>query len=325
MFSANRYHQFPVHRILDSLQSFAVLYFATTPGAVAGADSSGAGAPSAPGGGGTPGAGPSGAGPSAPATIDWATAPAQFRDGYKKLEDDFKKLQGEYKPWQDWSKTAGVNHDQLPTVHGVYQNLYTQASELAEALGYAEDELVEALQKDPVKTLDYLRGQYQKAEGDRNDNADTSLEEQIDAAIEQRMAPIHERENERLTDAANQRFEQIVHSSIVEAFKAEGLDVAQIPEKESFMLMNATSEILKYDEKALIELKKGGGQAAIQKAFHQAKMFLDEYYLSRSGRERGRIQGPPKIQPPGQPPRKPTLDEMIEEPTLVNAKYKVGT
>jgi hypothetical protein len=300
-----------------------VLYFASAPNAAVGAGDGGA----PPAGGGTPSgapAAPSGSG-GAPPSIDWKTAPEQFRSGYEKLKSDYEKLQGDYKPWADWSKNVGITHDQLPGVHGVYQNLYSQASELAEALGYAEDELVEALQKDPVKTLDYLRNQMAKAEGGREGAGDTSLEEQVEAMIEQRMAPIQERENERLTDAANQRFEQIVHSSIVEAFKAEGLDVAQIPEKESFMLMNATSEILKYDEKALVELKKGGGQAAIQKAFHQAKTYLDEYYMSRSGRERGRIQGPPKITPPGAPPRRPTLDEMAEEPTLINPRYKVGT
>lgn len=321
--------KFKINRILDSLPAFAVFYFATPPGAASGADQGAGGG--APGGGGTPGAGPSGAGPSAPsatpapAAIDWATAPAQFRDGYKKLEDDFKKLQGEYKPWQDWAKEAGVTHDQLSGIHGTYQEVYGEINELAEALGRAEDDVAEAVEKHGVvKVLDYLRAQAAKAEESRSPDSQ-SVEEAVEAAIAQRMGPIEERENIRLTDAANDRFEQIVHASIVEAYKAEGVDVAQIPQAESFMLMNAASEILKYDEKALIALKQGKGQAEVQKAFHEAKNYLDQYYLSRSGRERGRIQGPPKVQKPGEPARRPSLDEMIEEPTLINTKYKVGT
>jgi len=309
----------------DLLNTFAIFYFAAGPSATPGSDAGG-GAPASGGGGGTPGAG-SAAGTTPPPTIDWATAPQQFRDGYQKLKTDFEALQGKYKPYEEWSTKSGVAPDQLESIHGTYQEVYDEIGGLAEALGRAEDDVQEAIQKHGVlKVLDYLRGQYAKSEESRT-GADQDINEVIDQALAERLGPIEQREQERLTQAGNQLFEQIVHQSIVDAFKAEGLDVAQIPEKESFMLMNATSEILKYEEPALIALKQGapGARAAVQKAFQQAKTFLDEYYLSRSGRERGRIQGPPKVQAPGQPARKPTLDEMIEEPTLVNAKYKVGT
>lgn len=314
-----------INRILDKLPRFAIFYFATAPNPAAGAGTGGSG-----GGGDGSGAPPAGGGgsptgPSAPASIDWNTAPQQFRDGYAKLKADFEKLQGDYKPWQEWSSKVGVTHDQLPAVHGTYQEVYEQINGIAEELGLPEDQITEAVEKHGiVKVLDHLRQQYAKAAENR-DPDDQSLQDAIEAAISQRMGPIEERENQRLTDAGNDRFEQIVHQSIVDTFKAEGVDVAQIPEKESFMLVNATSEILKYDEKALTALKQGKGQAEVQRAYQQAKTFLDEYYLSRSGRERGRIQGPPKIQKPGEQARKPTLDEMIEEPTNINQKYKVGT
>jgi hypothetical protein len=193
-------------------------------------------------------------------------------------------------------------------------------------LGIAQDEVDEAVEAHGIiKVLDHLRSKVAGGQTAQTQDGQPSIEDQIAQAIDQHMAPIHEQENKRLTDAANTRFEQIVHTSIVEAFKTEGVDVANIPADESFMLMNATSEILKYDEPALIRLKQGQGQADIQKAFQQAKTFLDKYYLSRAGRERGRVQGPPQVRTPQGQQRKPTLDEMIEEPTLVNPKYKQGT
>lgn len=309
-----------------------VLNFASAPSAVSGA---GGGDPGGPGGG-TPGGGagggtpapsaPGGSGGGAPpAAIDWKTAPEQFRSGYEKIKSDYEKLQGEFKPWQDWAKESGVGVDQLGNVHGTYQEVYEVISTAAEQLGYAEDEIAEAVEKHGiVKVLNHLQGETARGQQTAGQGGEDDLETRIEQAVNQRFAPIQERENARLTDAANTRFEQIVHESIVGAYRAEGIDVANVPKEESFMLMNATSEILKYDEKALIALKQGKGQADVQKAFHQAKTFLDQYYLARSGRERVRIQGPPRVQQPGQPERRPTLDEMAEEPTLINPKYKVG-
>ena len=292
-----------------------------------GGEGGGTGAGNTGGGAGVPGAAGAGGG-GQPAPLNWDSAPQQFRDGYNKLKADLEKLTKEYEPWQKWATESKVAPDQLGAIHGTYQQVYEEINGIAEQLGIAEDEVTEAVEKRGiVPVLNFLQRRYAEAgagagagEGEGADDLDTRIEQ----AIATRLSPIEERENVRLTDAANQRFEQIVHQSIVEAYKAEGVDVANIPEAESFMLMNATSEILKYDDKALTELKQGKGQAAIQKAFQQAKGVLDNYYISRSGRERGRIQGPPKVKASNGQERKPTLDELIEEPTLINPRYKVG-
>src|SRR5205807_2593997 len=100
-----------------------------------------------------------------------------------------------------------------------------------------------------------------------------------------------------------------------------------IPEDEKFMLISAASEIMKYDDKALHALKFGGSTASIQKCFQEAKTYLDKYYMARAVRERGAVAGGPRK--PGLQQsnngKRPTLDEMIEEPTLINNKYRVGT
>jgi hypothetical protein len=89
-----------------------------------------------------------------------------------------------------------------------------------------------------------------------------------------------------------------------------------------FMLTTAASEILKYDDAALRELKYGGKTAAVQKAVREAATLLDKYYLARSGRTAARVQPPRPGQPAQQPGQKKySLDEMIENPALVNPKY----
>lgn len=303
-----------------------VFNFAMPAAPVTGAGDGG-GAPAAPAGGTGGGTGGGGA---APPAIDWKTAPEQFRSGYEKLKSDFEKLTKDHEPWQNWSKESGVNVDQLGNVHGTYQEITETLGNLGEQLGFAEDEISEAIEKHGVaKVLNHLMNRAaagdQPGAGDGGEGDD--LESRIQQAIDSRMAPIQQKENDRLTDAANSRFEQIVHSSIVDSYKAEGIDVANIPKEESFMLMNGTSELLKYDEKALVALKNGKGQAEIQKAFQTMKTYLDQYYLARSGRERGKILPGGGQRPGGNgaPPKKATLDEMIEEPTLINQKYKPGT
>src|SRR5262249_31902041 len=141
---------------------------------------------------------------------------------------------------------------------------------------------------------------------------------------EQAVGPIQQRENQRMTHEANALFERTVHGLAVESFKAEGIDVANIPPDEMYLLTSATSEILKYDDNALRELKYNGKTAAIQKAFQEARTTLDKYYLARSGRDRARINpNPGNANGNGtgqqqQQAKRPTLDEMIDNPSVID-------
>lgn len=304
------------------------LYFATTPNPVGG--DGGSAPPTTPGSAGG-GAAPPPTTPG-PTSINWETAPQQFREGYNKLKTDFDKLQGEYNPIKEQFEKLGVGVDQLGNIHGTYQEVTETLAGYGEQLGIAEDEIQEAIERHGVaKVLNHLANKAQEASQGRTqgDDGETNLEDRIQQALEQKFAPIEERENARLTDAANQRFEQIVHTQIVDVYKAEGVDPGAIPQEESFMLMNATSEILKYDNAALLALKQGKGQAQVQKAFNEAKTYLDRYFLSRAGRERTRAGGqgnrPGQQAPPQANGRKATLEEMAENPELINPKYKVGT
>lgn len=256
-----------------------------------------------------------------PATQQSQTQPGQGQDqGLKQLREAYEGVKAKFEPYEK----LNLKPEQITQYSGVYQKVYGEAQAVGRNLGYSDEEIAEALTEDPLRTVEFLRNQaQQQAQGQPQGNED--LRTQMEAMAQEVLGPIQQRENVRMTDAANQLFEQTVRQSAVESFKAEGIDVAQIPEDEMFMLVNATSEIMKYDNAALQELKYQGKTAAIQKAFQEARTYLDKYYLARANRDRSRVQtrtmGAPEIRGQQQQGRKPTLDEMIENPGLIGAKY----
>lgn len=299
---------------------FGFTMFAAAAPPLTGAPSgeSGAGSGSAPQSGGESApANGSGTQPGQPAA---GQQPQQGVDGLKQLRDTYENLKKEFEPWQK----LNVKPDQVSQFQGVYQKVYNEAAAIGRELGYPDDEIAEALAEDPIRTIEFLRNQA--AEGQQQPQDGQNLQELIERGIEQRLGPIQQRENVRMTNEANALFERTIHGMAVEAFKAEGIDVANIPQDEMFMLTSAASEILKYDDNALKALKYEGKTAAIQKAFSEAKNYLDKYYLARSGRDKARLAPPSRGAngqfQPQQAGKKPTLDEMIENPGVISDKYR---
>ena len=242
--------------------------------------------------------------------------PAQGADNIRQLREAYEGIKAKYEPWDK----LGIKPEQVTQYSGVYQKLHTEVATLGRNLGYPDDEIAEAMAEDPVRTLDFLRNQAQQ--GQQADQAQPDLNELVQQHVEQVVGPIQQRENARMTNEANALFERTVHGLAVDTFKQEGLDASQIPQDEMFMLTSAVSEILKYDEGALRALKYEGKTAAIQKAFQEARTYLDKYYLARSGRDKARI-APPRPGQPAQPQQahRHTLEEMAENPGLINPKY----
>lgn len=252
---------------------------------------------------------PAGAGP-APAA---GAQPQNGDSNIRQLREAYEGIKQKFEPWEK----LNLKPEEVGRYQGTYTKVYNAAAEIGRNLGFPDDQIAEALEADPIRTLDYLRGLAQQ--GQQAQEGDPDLEQLVAQHVEQAIGPIQERENVRMTNEANSLFERTVYQSAVDSFKAEGLDIANIPQDELAMLMTATSEILKYDPDALKALKYEGKTAPIQKAFQQARTELDKYYLSRSGRDRARVV-PPKGQIPTQngQARKPTLDEMIENPSVID-------
>ena len=243
-------------------------------------------------------------------------------DNIRQLREAYEGIKREIEPWQ----RLNLKPEQVSQYSGVYQKVYGEVASIGRELGYPDEEIAEAMAEDPVRTLDFLRNEVQRIQqGGQQQNQNGDLRDQMAEVAQQVFAPIQERENLRATNEANALFERTVHSEVTQIFKQEGIDVANIPADEMFMITSAASEILKYDDAALRDLKYQGKTAPVQKAVREAVTLLDKYFLARSGRAAARVQpgnrGGQGQQQQQQGRKRPSLDEMIDNPALINAKY----
>jgi len=275
------------------------------------------GAPPATAGGGTPAAAP----PATP-SIDWKTAPEQFRSGYEKLKSDYEKLQSDLKPWQGLNvKPEEVGHFQQS-----YQQVYTEIKSIGESLGIEEREIADAIRAHGlVPVLDQLRAEAQQAEaaagGDQGALSEQELEARIQAGIETRLSPVLQRENQRIVAEANMLVENTITQLATDAYKAAGIDfVGAPPELKNFVLTGVT-EALKYDDEGMQAVKFQGKTAAIQRAFQTFTAMWDAAYLARRQMESKMPVGAdrPPVPPKGQPQggKQPSIDEIINDPNVV--------
>jgi hypothetical protein len=302
---------------LNDLLHFSGMNFAT--GANAAVTQQGGADGGAAAGGGTPAAQPA-AQPNAPGSGAGGDGIAQLRTAYESVKKEFE-------PYQK----LNLKPEQITQYSGVYQKTYEQVATIGRQLGYPDDQIAEALHEDPVATLDFLRNEFQQRQQSgqsRQDNGQ-ELNELVQSRIDAAIGPVQEWQNTQMTQAANAAFERTVYQMATDLYKSEGLDIANVPPDEMELLMSATSEILKYDEGALRALKYEGKTAPIQKAFTEAKTMLDKYFIARSQRPAGGQQRAAQLgrapngqfQPGGQQAKRPTLDEMIDNPALINQKY----
>jgi len=284
-------------------------------GAGSGADA-GAGAGTGGGTGSGSGAGP-GQGSGAGQGSGTGGGGGQQDVGLKQLRETYEGLKAKFEPYEK----LNLKPEQITQFQTVYQKTFEAAASIGRELGYPDEEIQEALAEDPQKTLEFLRNEAQRMQqGGRQRDDGRDLQDLVAQHVEQAIGPIQQRENVRITNEANALFERTVHSEIAAICKQEGIDVASLPPDEAFMIASAASEILKYDEKALKELKYEGKTAAVQKAVRDAVAHLDKYYLARAGRDRNRIQPPNRggQQQQQQPGKRPSLDEMIDNPELID-------
>jgi hypothetical protein len=271
------------------------------------------------------GAAPSSAPPVSSPTPDAGAASSagqQPNEGMTQLRTAYDKLKSEFEPFSK----LNLKPDQIQQHSTVYQKTFEEAASVGRSLGYPDDQIVEALLENPVATLDFLRDEaFKRTQGQQQPQQQqgVDLNDLVERAVGEQVGPVREWHNTQLTEQANARFESTVQQLAAAHFKSEGLDIANVPEDEMSMLMSAASEILKYDGAALKALKFKGETAPIQRAFKEAVTMLDKYYLARTGRSGGAMR--PAAQP-GRPAaqangKKPSLDDMINNPGVINSKY----
>ena len=254
--------------------------------------------------------------------------PAQGTQPIDQLRSAYEGVKKEFEPYQK----LGLKPDQITGYQTVYQRTYDQVAAIGRQLGYPDEEIVEALREDPVATLDYLRNELQaKSQGRERQNPEADLQARIQSGINEAMTPLNQWHNDQLTQNANATFDRETFRLASEVFKQEGVDIANVAEEELEALLFGASEYLKYDDDGIRSLKYEGKTAAIAKAFNEAKVGLDKYFLARMKREGSgvgpRTNGAPAGRAPngqfvpGQAGKKPTLDEIIDNPGVLGQRY----
>jgi hypothetical protein len=306
--------------------------FASSAGVTGGSDGApppsggeGAGSPSPGGGGGAPGV-------TAPSGQPSGGQP-QGGGNIAQLRTEYEALKAKYEPWSKFEADE-IDHESVTTAYSTFQRIYTEAAELGRNLGYDDDEIAEALQQEPIAVLRYLQSESAKAAqgGGGQQTEEERIQELINQAVEARTAPLMSAENVRQTNAANNRFEQYTMGLISEHLKKDGFTGNAADSPETDTLMRITSELMKYDTGALSALKHEGKTALINKYFAEAVKMADTYYAARYARETTPAPGASgkpwekgKARAAAAGAKKPTLDDMIDNPETINPKYKPGT
>lgn len=262
-----------------------------TPAAVvnSGGASAAGGAPSAQSGaqGGSPSSG-QGDGKGA-SVLNWADAPAQFRQA-------FDELKSKYEPWGKLADTYKVDHDVVGTQVQSFQGLINEAYDLGEKTGYTAEQIERSLQKNLVGTLHFLRsasakaggaGGQQGARGGQGEGAD-NLESKMQKAIQDAVKPYQDDLTKRQADNANQLFDKTCNDLMGKAYGEA--EMATMPPAFKNLLLDAASELMKYDEdtgKALLQ----GKTAGLQKHFNDAKTIIEGAFIEWQKWQTGKASG----------------------------------
>lgn len=222
--------------------------------------------------------------------------------------------------------------EELQRLHTQYQAQQKEALTLGTdpALNYTPESIQAAFEKDPIGTLALLRQEHQKIQA-ANGKADLSDPKALNDLIQRQLAektkPYDTFLDKQMTDAAEGKMRN--HFDTV--FKSAFPD-ADFPPEAKQGLFDLTDLLMGYDKPALQRLKFEGKTADVDRYFDQAKgMFLNAVnsYTAWQTKKAGPVKanGTPNV--PGTPttpaaftPGRSRLDQMIDDPSLINQRYK---
>jgi hypothetical protein len=302
----------------------ALLRIANRVLAAAGTGDPGAGGPSGAGGASstpTSTETPSTGGTPATSTGDGSTPTAQPTDGIK--DGDWRTLRQKYNEAQtklaNYTK-LGDDPAKLETSLKTYTGLRTNSWTAAKQLGYQEADFDEAFAADPEKTIQILRQQAAEAQvhGNQPNPDGKKLEDTVRDLVAQQTKPFNEHINRQMTEQAmtryNNEFTSLVASSPI--LKDAPSDVVDL-------VRDYLEERLTHDSQRLEGMKLRGDYAFLKDEVTFVANRLQTVFSNWLTKTQGRAGGGnmPGVRPNGVA-KKPTLDDMINEPSVLGDKYK---
>jgi len=241
---------------------------------------------------------------SPPASLDWTTAPQQFRDGHSRLQGEYQQTKQGLDRWNQLG-----NYDDISRIHQTYSALQTEASQLGQWLGFDGQEVSNYFLQDPAGTVAVLRQMAKKATESGQPPTANDVRALVEHGINERMKPFENEREERLNQQAESRFDGQLAPYIKTAFP-HGL-----PDSWQQAMEGLAWQLVIDSNDNYSALRDKGDTNGLKTAFDQARTTLLKLYTDMQEFEKKRISGgqPPPGPPPnnGQPKKVTTIDDVL--------------
>ena len=233
----------------------------------------------------------------------------------KQLQEQYEQARKQLDSYSQLGKP-----EELQGLTARYQGWHNESVKLGRALGYSEESIQAAFADNPLETLSFLKQQFTQSQGAEQNLSDPrQLRSLVERVVNEQTRPVTEHINGQIAERGVATFNQTFDAAFDKAYppdKHQGF-----PEVVKKLLKDATTEMMKYDPQALHRLKTEGRTADIERFFESARAMVMNALIAYSGWEakRSGMPGPGNVVP-GK--KKFTLDDIIDDPSVIGAKYR---
>ncbi len=220
-----------------------------------------------------------------------------MRDRQQALQADLQTAQSQLQQWQ---------------------GLTTEATTLATKLGYDQADFEAAFKQDPIRTLQILREEANRQPGQQDPNRQDP--NTIQDLIRREMEPINSVVNQQITEAAMTKY----NTAVTDSLKADPI-LKDAPESVHSMVRDYLDEYLAAQPQIVQAMKFKGDYSAIKEATTFLAGRLHTAFTDWVNSRNGGGQQQPSFstnRSPAPTGKRPTLDEIINDPSVLGAQYK---
>ena len=248
-------------------------------------------------------------------------------------QGNWQQLRAKYDAAQARAKALdafGVPEDRIGTVATQYKAIMTTVNTLGKELGYEDADLAEAFATDPVKTLSLLQQEKAEAEAEaaranatqRPGESNEDFMARVRDMVRKEMEPATKHINQQITDAVMAK----VDTTFDAAFKAALPDA---PAEVRSLIEDYVYESLQHSKDNVAAMRNNGDFSSVETQVQFVAGRLKDVFAKWVAHEQTRTQnGRPRVGDSStgttqqQNGKRPSLDDMINDPGLINAKYR---
>jgi hypothetical protein len=229
----------------------------------------------------------------------------------RQLREQYESTKGELSKWTELGE-----HEEVSTALKHYSAQRNMALEIGTELGYDEEEILDAFNSDPYRTITFLQGKQAESAPAENDRP--KLDPETRRKLEEHDKLLKDFKSERAQakiEKASNLYDAEYHRLYKEAFP-DG-----VPDDVASFLYDITTEMLSYDPKALDRIRDEGKVSDVAKYFNQARERWLKAVNAWGAHQLKRTGGRGLKEQAGEPEKKITLDDIIEDPSVLGPQY----